>query len=285
MHWTFAYSYRVAALCVPLFYWYFNILVVDASVPDIISYFGAHFFFSILALNFVSGGLVVPILYDVAQALGTFPITRAAYTGLFKPKGHAFKVTAKGGDRSGVVVQWGLMRPFLILFILTIVGLLIGLVFWRFEFSDAGDGKAVVLFWSIYNLLVLWLTILACVELPRMKRRFSDAPERVAVHLADNGRPLPAWMRGLTLEGARLRGLEIPAGEPIELTLRHSLTLRAVALKCEPGNTIVRFELEEEERAELLRWLHAEGGAPNVTRPGRLSIFGDILIRLATGRT
>jgi cellulose synthase (UDP-forming) len=283
LHWIFAYTYRIAALVVPLFYWYFNILVLDATVPEVIEYFGVFFLFSILSLSFISNGLVFPILHDVGQVLGTFPIARAAYTGLFLPHGHAFKVTAKGGDRSRTVVQWGLMRPFLVLFVLTAVGLVLGLVSWRFEFSDAGDGKVVTLFWTLYNLFVLGLTILACIELPRMDRRFADVPERVVLEV-DGGEAIPVWMRGLTLSGARLRGIELPVGQGVAMTLRGRLRLAARVIRCEPGNVIVRLELGEEERITLLRWLHTEGGAPNVTRPSRFGVLGDLLIRLATGR-
>jgi cellulose synthase (UDP-forming) len=283
MNWTCAYAFRVAALVAPLLYWYFDILVVDAEVNDVISHFGAYYLYTIFVMNFITRGRLVPLIADLSQSLGTFPILGAAFTGLFKPKGHPFRVTAKGGDRSRVVVQWALMRPHLILLALTVVGLLLGIVSWRFAFSGAGDGTIITLYWSVYNAFVLGLTILACIELPRADRHVRDAPERVSVEGVE-AQPIAVWMRGLTVGGARLRGVELPPGHILTVTLRGTLHLPAEVVRREPGSVIVRFMLDEPRRTVLLQLLHAEGGAPNVMRPRAFGAVGDILIRLATGR-
>ena len=65
-YWTSTFTFRLAALTFPLLYWFFNITVVDATVPDVIRYFGTYFLFVLTALNFVSGGLVVPHVNDVS---------------------------------------------------------------------------------------------------------------------------------------------------------------------------------------------------------------------------
>jgi len=283
LNWMFPFSFRIAALTVPLLYWYGNILVVDAEVADVVSHFGAYYLFAIFAMNFISDGRVVPLLADIAQTLGAFPIARASYVGLFKPKGHPFRVTAKGGDRSRVVVQWALMRPFLVILVLTVIGLALGLLSWRFEFEDAGDGKIVTLFWTLYNILVLSLTILACIELPRNDRRTSDVPERVTIHGA-GGAPTRAWIRGVTVSGARLRGIEIDPGTRLSVVLREGLAVRAEVTRREAGSTIVRFDLDDASRAALLRMIHGEGAEPNVMRPRTFGAIGDVLVRLATGR-
>jgi cellulose synthase (UDP-forming) len=51
--------------------------------------------------------------------------------GLLKPKGHKFRVTAKGGDRSRRFVQWPLLRLFATFLALTIAG-----VIWAFLLED-----------------------------------------------------------------------------------------------------------------------------------------------------
>ena len=127
-----------------MLYWFFNVTVVNASVPDVLSYFGTYFLWVIMSLNILTRGLVVPVVNDVSQLQGAIPITRAAIVGLIKPKGHRFTVTAKGGDRSKITVQWRLMMPFLTLLVLTIVGLSLALTSDRFAYYDAGDGKIVI---------------------------------------------------------------------------------------------------------------------------------------------
>src|SRR5256885_8547160 len=56
--------------------------------------------------------------------------------GLLKPRGHKFKVTAKGGRRDRVLVQWGMIARFGLLVGLTLAGMLYG--------SLAEDRKSVV---------------------------------------------------------------------------------------------------------------------------------------------
>ena len=284
VYWTSTFTFRLAALTFPLLYWFFNIIVVDATVPDVVRYFGTYFLFVLTSLNFVSGGLIVPLVNDVSQMLGAIPITKAAYLGLLKPHGHAFKVTAKGGDRSRTVIQWGLMRPFLILFVLTIVALLIGIVSWRFAYDDSGDGKVVILFWTLYNLVVLGLTMFACIELPRTERHHADAPERISARIGATGEPRQAWMRGLNTEGARLRGITAEAGTPLSLSIADVGDISAVVTKSEPGGAIVRFELTDKTRQALLQRLYGAGAAPSVVATRPYGLIGDFIIRLGRGR-
>lgn len=283
LNWTASYTFRIGAFVFPLLYWYFEILVVNATVTDVISYFVPYLVFTLVAFNFLSRGLVLPIVYDVNQTLAAFPIVRAAYTGLLKPHGHPFKVTAKGGDRSRTIVQWGLMRPFIVLFTLTAIGLVAGLLSWRFDYSDAGDGKVVTLFWTTWNLLVLALTMLACVELPRSGRTFARPPERVTIR-PEGGAASRVWTSGLGLENVRLRGVEVPKGEKVTITIENVGEVSGRVIACDPGNTIVRLGMDEATRTALIQSIHASGGAPNVSRPRVFGMLGDLMIRLATGR-
>lgn len=115
IYWLTTFPFRIAARVYPLLYWYFNIIVVDGRMPDVLTYFGAYYLWTLVALNHVSKRNVVPIINDVRQLVGAFQITRAAFTGLLRPHGQPFKVTAKGGDRGRFQVQWALATPFIIL--------------------------------------------------------------------------------------------------------------------------------------------------------------------------
>ena len=272
-YWTTTFPFRIAAIVFPLLYWYFNITVVDARLPDVISYFGCYYIWIIAVLNILSRGMVVPILNDVSQLLGAIPISRAAFTGLFKPYGHPFSVTAKGGDRSKVQVQWRLMAPFAIGFVLTLVGLCLGIVSDSFAFYDAGDGKWVILFWTLYNLLVLAVTTMACIELPRQEIHVSDKPERVTFEA--EGVSWFLWISSLTSDTVKLRGVSLP------IETRGTLQIADV-----PGDLAayvigttqdgVRLQLlpDTAQREALFVRFYAEGEAPGV-----ISVRGSALIR------
>lgn len=277
--WMTSFPFRIAVVVYPLLYWFFNIIVVDASLPDVITFFGCYFLWSFLVLRTLMPGMFVPILHDVSQLIGAIAISRAAFTGMFRPKGHPFSVTAKGGDRTKVTVQWALMRPFLILLVLTLLGLTIGILSDRFAFNDAGDGKWVVIFWTVYNVFVLTLTVLACIELPRRERHIADLPDR-AVFVVE-GDIRRQWISAMNMDEARLRGKTYPAGTEAKLRIAKIGDIPATVIaETVDGNRIRLMPTPDQREALMLRF-YAEGAAPGTGRAQLLGIFSGIGRRLS----
>ncbi|SER48820.1 cellulose synthase (UDP-forming) [Tranquillimonas rosea] len=282
LFWMTTFPFRIAAIVYPLLYWYFNITVVDARLPDVISHFGPFFLWIITVLNLLSRGMVVPVLNDVSQLIGAIPISRAAFTGLLKPNGHPFSVTAKGGDRSRIVIQWGMMAPFLALFVLTLVGLLLGIVSDSFAYYDAGDGKWVVLFWTIYNLVVLSVTIVACVELPRRERHVADEPERATFSVS--GAPIHLWLTSLTADTARLRGKRLEQGTHGALDIREVGPIDASVISPTMDGARVQLFPNGAQREALFLRFYAEDNAPGVGHVRVSAMLSDIAQRLTFSR-
>lgn len=278
-YWMTTFSFRIAALTYPLLYWFFNVTVVNASVPDVLSYFATYFVWVIMSLNILTRGLVVPIVNDVSQLLGAIPITRAAIVGLIKPQGHPFTVTAKGGDRSRVTIQWSLMLPFMVLLALTVIGLVLALASDRFAYYDAGDGKIVILFWTIYNVFVLAVTLIACVELPRRERHLADAPER-AIFVAD-GAPRRIWLQGLTRETVRIRGRTYATGVRGTLRIRDIGDVEALVISETDDGARLALRLTEDQHAAMMRRFYTEGEAPGVVAVRLSALLDDMARRLS----
>lgn len=279
LYWTASFPFRLAALAYPLLYWFFNITVVNAEVSEVLSYFGAYFVWVTMAMNIVSRGLLVPVIHDVSQLIGAIPISRAAFVGLLRPRGHPFSVTAKGGDRSKVTVQWALMLPYLILLGLTLLGLVIGIGFDRFAFYDAGDGKSVILFWTIYNAVVLAVLVITCVELPRRERHIADAPER-AVFVAE-GRPTRVWLVGLTQGSARLRGRPYRVGTRGLIRIRDVGDVPAIVLEETGDGARVALIPDEQHQRAFMRRFYTEGEAPGVIAVRLAALAQDLARRLS----
>ncbi|WP_370160616.1 glycosyltransferase family 2 protein [Limimaricola soesokkakensis] len=279
LYWIGSFPFRIAGLSFPLLYWYFGVIVVDAEVAEVLSYFGVYYVWSLGVLNILSRGTVVPVLHDVSQIVGAIPITRAALHGLLRPKGHQFKVTAKGGDRSRIVVQWRLMMPFLVLLVLTLVGLMLGSAFDGLNRAEAGDGMRVVLFWTIYNIFVLALTVIACIELPRHERHVADRPERVI--FAAGERPQRLWLASLTRDTARIRGTVYTPGTRGVLRIPGVGDMRATVISATPDGARLHLWPEDEVHAALLRRFYTEGAAPGVVDVRIGQLIGDIARRLS----
>ncbi|WP_102225882.1 glycosyltransferase [Acidimangrovimonas sediminis] len=282
LYWSASFLFRLAALVYPLFYWFGNVIVVNAPMSGAIDYFGCYYVWTMMTFNLLARNMMVPVLNDVQQILGAIPITKAAAIGLFGRRDQAFKVTAKGGERDRVVVQWGMMRPFLILFGLTFAGLWAGIVSDSFAFNDAGDGKVVILFWSVYNLFVLAVTMVTCVELPRQEMHVGDKPERSIAVL--DGTPRRIWIVGLTIDTVRLRGFPYGAGARGRIRIRDVGDVEGYVVAETRDGAQLHLLPTAAQREALFERFYAQGDSPGVTSVRRAAVLRDITERLALGR-
>jgi len=264
LFWSTTFSFRIASIVVPLLYWYFGILAVDAKVEEVLAYFAPAYAASLAVLNWLSRGLIVPFITDVAQIVVAGPITRTVWAGLFEGGPRAFKVTDKGGNPGQTVIQWHLMMPFAGLLVITIAGLSLPLFNDYSPAQKAGDGIVVILFWTLYNVVVLGLAMMVCIEPPRPARSMRRHVEAATLQAGDQA--LACWASEIGPGTARLRGLpELPRHQSVQVNLDDVGAVRAeVAETLEDGCRVKLFPSQAEHDL-LVRKLHTGGGAPGCT--------------------
>jgi cellulose synthase (UDP-forming) len=170
------------------------------------------------------------------------------------------------------------MRPFLILAALTIIGMLIGLFSDRFAFNDAGDGKIVILFWTVYNLIILSVTLAVCIELPRVEQHYADRPERVLILVG--GKLKRVWMTDLTQETAKVRGIQLEPGSRLSMKIKDIGNFPAIVLQSTTDGALLSLSLKDDQYEALLRRLYAGGDVPSVTATRLSAIIGDATARI-----
>lgn len=260
LYWLVTFAFKLACIVYPLLYWYFGIVVMNAELDDIISHFLPYYLAMKLFLNFISIRMFVPILNDISQMVGAWEISRAAIVGLLFPRGQAFAVTVKGGDRSRISVQWPLMQRFVVLFAITVLGLMIGLASDYFFDALAGEGKIVILFWTLYNLLVLAGTIVVCVELPRSASILRSRPEQIRLVTATG--ESTAWLTDIHQEALRLRGVHLPPGTSFIADVPGVGEVAAEVIVSFTATLDAKLELTPKQRERLIHKLHTRAGAP-----------------------
>ena len=165
LFWAAGHTFRLFCIAIPILYLLLGVRSVQADLAEAISHFLPYLVAQVAFVAWIAQCRVLPVMTDVSQLLSAPEIVKSVMAGLWNPKGHGFKVTAKGGDRSKTVVQWTLLRFYLVCLALTIIGVL-----WAFVF-DSGryleGSSALSLFWSWYNIVVLIIACFVCVELPR----------------------------------------------------------------------------------------------------------------------
>jgi cellulose synthase (UDP-forming) len=267
LYWLTTFPFRIASLICPILYWWGGVTIVNASLVSITAYYLPYYVSVLVVLNWLSKGLFIPVLNDVAQLVAAWPICRAAALGLLTKGPHKFSVTAKGGDRTRIVIQWSLMRPFLILFGLTIGGLVVPLNsdFLFNTSSTAADGVAIVMFWTVYNILVLLVAIAVCIERPRYNRPQRQVPEPITLTIGDGKHR--GWLINLGPEGARISGpFGLSLGATGTLTIPEIGAVEAHILAQTRDGYRLKFSPTAEQRAQIIGKLHTARAVPGSDR-------------------
>jgi len=277
LHWTATYYFRVLGLVVPSLYLLFDVQAVYANLSDAISYVFPFIVTQLGIMMWMTRGRVLPIMADMSQLLSAQEISRAVTIGHDKPKGHKFKVTAKGGDRCSSFIQWSMLRGFLFFAGMSLAGII-----WAFAFDDSrplADSSAMALFWSWYNLVILSLASFVCVEASQRRGgdRFSS-DEWAMIGIA--GREVRLRVRDISASGMRvISDATVRTGTVISLRLGQIVTEAKVVRQFDDGFAI-HFEASAFEREAIIR--HVYCGAYNSTveriKPAQvaLAVFGRV---------
>ncbi|MDI2111532.1 glycosyltransferase, partial [Bradyrhizobium sp. Mp64] len=110
MSWAAVYSTKVFGLIVPWLYLLFGIKAVHADLFELLKYFLPFYVWHAFTMAWISRGRSLAIMTDVSQYIAAPAVLKAVVTGLARPQGHKFKVTAKGGDRNRRFIEWPLLR-------------------------------------------------------------------------------------------------------------------------------------------------------------------------------
>src|SRR3984957_13038621 len=232
LNWTTVPVSRAIGLVVPPISLAFNLHPFQASLYDIAIHFLPYWLWCGLMMHWLSGGRILPILFDVSQIIVAPQLLKAVLFGLARPQGQKFQITAKGGDRNRGFFEWAVMRPFLVLIVVSIAAVL-----WVFYFNNGASEirySSPALAWIWYNLVVLSVLCFVCIERPR-KRPAERFASRELVSLKMSDRTQLMQLADFSITGARIFGASPCAlGETFELELPNFRAL-ATGVRLEPG--------------------------------------------------
>lgn len=279
LYWAGSFLFKLVCLFAPIIYWFTGLTVGSAPAADIINYFVPYYAAVMITLYWATGGLVQPFLTDVAHILTMPEALRATLSGLLKPRGRMFKVTAKGGRRDRVVIQWSLLMRFGLLAGLTLTGIIYGSTADFLPNRQAADANAIILFWSAYNVTVLLLAMAVCVELPRYRgeERFAT-DEQVQVTIGD--RRFVASLTDLSVSGARIRvNAPMRIGDILSLKLDHVGDVSARIVHGSDTYAAVEFVDPDQLRDALVRKLFSGRYSQRVENVPWRGLWGALLAR------
>jgi cellulose synthase (UDP-forming) len=256
LYWSASFLFKLVCLLAPIVYWFTGMTPGTAPAADVVGHFLPYYSAVMITLYWATGGLVQPVLTDVSHVLTMPAALRATVAGLLKPRGHLFAVTPKGGVRDRLLVQWRSIVGFGLLLGLTILGMLYGsLADFTPERQDAGP-TAIVVFWSVYNIVVLLFAMAVCVEFPRYR-----GEERVTttepVQVSTGECVFTAPLADISITGARIQAASPGApGDLVSLTLQDIGEIPARIVRQTRDGFAVEFVDFDRRRDGLIRKIY-----------------------------
>jgi cellulose synthase (UDP-forming) len=274
MSWAAIYGAKVFGLVVPWLFLLFGIKAVYADLFELLRYFLPFYVWHAFTMAWISRGRSIPIMTDVSQYIAAPAVLRAVVTGLVKPRGHKFNVTAKGGNRSQKFVEWPLLRLYGSALFVTLLG-----IAYAFILNLKGENIAyggLALAWSLYNSLVLAIVCFICIEQPR--RRKAERFERDEPVLIHQGRtPRLVRMADISISGARFID---PAPPPVGTVINcnvYGQDVSAAVVRRTVDGFGVRFEETVATRVRVVRGFYA-GEYVRAVRDVRAAPVGKALL-------
>lgn len=261
-------------LIAPAVYWFAGLPAFQADYLSFLRY-GLP---TLLAMWTCDGSVsrsrfrTLPLFMEITHTVTALAITVTLAVAAVKPFGRPFKVTEKGGDRSGMRVRWRLAGLFGALALLSALSIL-----WAFLSPNAASEISSIdyfnLVWAGIAMVLTFVAFLVCFDHPRGDLLFRFGAPAV---LRCAERSYPARIVALSTERATLtvddpdRVVALLAGRTCGLQIPDVGWVEATSDGAVLGGIGLRIEAASAERRALVTLLYS---APrdDIARQARLS--------------
>ena len=275
----------VLMLLAPSVYWFFDVPAFEAdyvaflrhAVPALIAFYGYS--------SWVSRRRTLPIFMEVTHMVTAVAITRTLLTCCYRPFGHPFKVTDKGGDRASTIVRWDMLRIFGGLTAVSLAAIIWAL-FGPYAATEPTPVDLLNLTWAGLSAFLTSLACLVCFERPRLHREELFETDH-AGRLIVEGKPVRCQVHRLSTVDANLSiaRLEQPLGigTAVDLAVDGMQLVRGHITHHRGCDVLVSLILPEDQRRDMLVALY---GRPNNNVPQKANLAGALhgVLRRSVGR-
>jgi cellulose synthase (UDP-forming) len=283
LYWVAVSAFKLALLIAPIVFWFTGAAVIQANGPELLYYLAPMVAANLLFISALSENRILPIMTDITQMLMAFVIVRTVFSGLIRPFGRAFKVTAKGLSSDRATVQWRMISPFLVLGFLELFGVLANLS--QFNIHRASAGYVLNVFWSLFNVFMLTATAVVCIEPPRRRREERFQSGEAAVLQLANGTICPCVVKNVSLGGASLllSGSTSALGAPSAVSFDNgSLVLAVRVIRTDENVLAVSFTCDDDDRRRLIEKLFTGRYNNNIPRIHAVQVFRQLFAAVYT---
>jgi len=253
MHWL-GKPFLLMMLVAPVLYWYFGIAAFYTT-PEQFLFYGLPALIGFWFYGpWITERKTLPIFTEVTQLVAAYAVTMTIISACIRPFGRPFKVTAKGLDRSKVVVHWKLAGFFVALMLCLQAGAISTVMH-----ADMSGGTIFNLGWTLIALVLNLAAILACVDLPR-HRREERFPFRLSTRWRVGHHEETSQFIDISLSGAALQPSPMmPApGERLRVQIPYVGWVPARVVRRTRKRLCLHFETDETLRHRLIALIFSQ---------------------------
>lgn len=285
-HWLSQSLMLVTSIMAPLLFLLFGLTpLTHVTVEAALFYLFPMVLASIGGLVAFAPGRYFPLASQVLGMFQSFKLLPTVISTLFRPHGHRFRVTPKGGPGGSPGWERGIFTASTTLLVLTFSGIVINAMP-DLRIVEPGALIPLVAFWGTVNCVLLMLVAMLCLQagVRRGEERFTV--DETMLVLKDDGRSFDAPIIDLSVSGTGLtipEGISLDEGETISVVIREVGPVRGwVARK--RGNAMgVAFHLPESiERDRLIRKIFTSGLNTIKIDASTWSVLFELLKRIFT---
>ncbi len=198
-------------LFAPSIYWLFDVSAIQADELVFMKYGISALFVFWSYSSWISGRRTLPLFTEVTHAITALPVTITLCQAIRKPFGRPFKVTEKGGDRSTIRIHAPTAIFFGLVTLLSAFSVVTTVFAWSSP-AEFSERDCMNLVWSAFSMLIAFVSLLVCIELPRFGQE-----ELIKVHMRSSHRTKGAIheirIDALSTQNALIEGLKLSGAE------------------------------------------------------------------------
>ncbi|MGB0211325.1 UDP-forming cellulose synthase catalytic subunit [Algiphilus sp.] len=259
---------RLVFLMAPLAFLLLDARIINAQGLMIVSFAVPHLLCAILTNSRLQGNYRHSFFAEVYETVLAAFILLPTTVALIRPHSGAFNVTAKGGIVDRDYFDRDIAKPYLWIFLLNLVGVIVGLVRYFF-FSPDVDTLFVTMGWTIFNLILIGAALRVASERRQVRHSVRVACE-VPVSIARDGAETAydSITQNLSYGGAAFHvpaGLNLHPGDRIQLALIPEFAevwTPATVLRNDKGSVAVAFDaLSLQQERQLVYAIYGRADA------------------------
>jgi len=193
---------RVGFLFIPLVY-PLGIRPFHTTAAELLFFFLPSYLLQIAAFSWLNGHSRSAILSDIYTLIMCIPLTITVIRVMLNPFSSGFRVTPKGTRRDRFTYNWRLALPLLLIWGVTVFSFSYNLTHDVNNPGVVGLNLNMGVIWSLYNLVVLGVTLVALMDVPRPSA-YEWFSLRRSVQLRYQGQPVQGITSMMSEEGAEV---------------------------------------------------------------------------------